>query len=69
MGRVMRKCCLKEEASEVLNEIDYKEEVREGDRVIVLRLNLHQSLNFPLLHFEARLLGKKFVHKLKNEFL
>ena len=24
-----------------------KEEVREGDRTIVLRLNLHQSLNFP----------------------
>ena len=31
---------------------------------MVLRLNLHQSLNFPLLHFEQRLLGKKFVHKL-----
>ena len=29
----------------------FKEEVREGDRVIVLRLNLHQSLNFPLRVF------------------
>ena len=52
-----------------LLELFTKEEVREGDRVIVLRLNLHQSLNFPLLHFEARLLGKKFVHKQKNDFL
>ena len=40
-----------------------KIELSQGDRFFILRLNLHQSLNFPLLYCMIRLVRKEFVHK------
>ena len=40
-----------------------KMELSQGNRNFMLRPNLHQSLNFPLLYCMTRLVGNKLVHK------
>ena len=47
----------------LLGLIETKIEFLQGNRNFMLRLNLHQKLNFPLLYCMIRLMGKKFVHK------
>ena len=45
----------------------FKIELSQGSRYFILRINLHQRLNFPLLYLMIRLLGKKLVHKFPKD--
>ena len=51
----------KEQKFILMHNLATKIELSQENRVFILRPNLHQSLNFPLLYC---MLGKKLVHKL-----